>query len=578
MSKHTGRPPKINKNIIETIATALSNGLTRETASRYVHITYVTFLSWLHRGEAERNRIENNLPEPEPGYARKEKIYLNFLTEINDAEIEALIGWQDTINKAAKVDPNWAFRMATLRDPKGYRHYQNTGEEDKKGDEAKPFDLPISMIAPSFIDDYDDIIARAHTEYLEYGGRGSTKSSFVSLIFIWLIKTFPQMNLLALRQVKDTLRDSVFSQIQWAISELGLDHEFKCTVSPLEITYIPTGQKIYFRGADEPGKIKSIKPALGYIGGLWFEELDQFHGPEAVRKIEQSAIRGGDIAYIFKTWNPPPTMANWVNKYIQIPKETQYQHKSTYLELGKRAQRWLGKVFIEEAEHLKNVNPRAYQHEYLGDITEIGGMVFTNVQIRKITDDEISQFDHVTWGGDWGYFPDPADFGPVHYDAARRVLYIFGEYRAWRQNNADLFGELVRNQGLAQDNLLILDSAEPKSIADFQKYSVDGVPVLDKNGNQVLDKKGVPVMIYGPTCRGAEKGPDSVKYSIKWLQGLTAIVIDSERCPYAAEEFTSYEYLQDPDGNYISEYPDENNHSIDRVRYATNLTWRKRGR
>ena len=120
------------------------------------------------------------------------------------------------------------------------------------------------------------------------------------------------------------LRDSVFSQLQWAIGELGLDAEFKSTVSPMEITYLPTGQKIFFRGADEPGKIKSIKPPFGYIGGLWFEELDQFHGEEAVRKIEQSAIRGGDVAYVFKTFNPPRSAANWVNRYVKIPKATRY--------------------------------------------------------------------------------------------------------------------------------------------------------------------------------------------------------------------------------------------------------------
>ena len=91
----------------------------------------------------------------------------------------------------------------------------------------------------------------------------------------------------------------------------------------MEIEYIPTGQKIYFRGADDPGKIKSIKPQFGYIGIVWFEELDQYHGPEAIRNIEQSVIRGGDIAYIFKSFNPPQTANNWANKYVKIPKSSQ---------------------------------------------------------------------------------------------------------------------------------------------------------------------------------------------------------------------------------------------------------------
>lgn len=425
-------------------------------------------------------------------------------------------------------------------------------ENDKANEpvaDDKPFALPADVLAPTFLDAYDDIKSHLHTEYVFHGGRGSTKSSFISLALIYLIKNNPQMHAIALRQVANTLRDSVYSQIVWAITELGLEEQFKCTTSPLEITYIPTGQKIYFRGADEPGKIKSIKPPFGYIGIAWFEELDQFRGPEAIRNIEQSAIRGGDLAYIFKSFNPPRTVASWVNKYIQVPKANQYQHHSTYLDLGSRI-RWLGRPWVEEAEHLKAVNPAAYEHEYLGVANGTGGLVFGNTQIRAITDEEIAQFDHVLHGLDWGFYPDPAHYTRCHYDAARRVLYIFGEFRGWKLNNRQLY-DAVKAAGYPDEVMLIADSAEPKSVADFREY--------------------------GAGARGAEKGPESVKYSIKWLQGLTAIVIDPERCPYAAEEFLEYEYEQDPDGNYISEYPDQNNHAIDAARYATNLIWRKRG-
>lgn len=422
-------------------------------------------------------------------------------------------------------------------------------EDAGAGGADEKYELPIGVIAPSFIDAYDDIHDHLHTEYVFHGGRGSTKSSFVSLVIIWLIKNFPLMHVLALRQVKDTLRDSVFSQLQWAIGELGLDAEFKSTVSPMEITYLPTGQKIFFRGADEPGKIKSIKPPFGYIGGLWFEELDQFHGEEAVRKIEQSAIRGGDVAYVFKTFNPPRSAANWVNRYVKIPKATRYQHRSTYLDLGSRI-KWLGKAFIEEAEHLKQVNPLAYEHEYLGIANSAGGLVFENVQLRQITDEEIARFDRVLHGLDWGYYPDPAQYVRCHYDAARMTLYIFGEVRRLKASNRQLWDALVA-YGLLPDDTLIADSAEPKSIADFREY--------------------------GASCRAAEKGPESVKYSMKWLQSLAAIVIDPERAPEVANEFLTYEYEQDKDGNVISEYPDAANHAIDAVRYATNLIWRRRG-
>lgn len=420
--------------------------------------------------------------------------------------------------------------------------------EMSRGDVAEqPFSLPADIIAPSFVDAYRDIVNKQHTEYIFSGGRGSTKSSFVSLAIIYLIKNNPSIHALATRHVAATLRDSVYSQLIWAIGELGLSDEFKCITNPLEIEYLPTGQKIYFRGADDPGKIKSIKPTFGYIGLVWFEELDQFWGQEAIRKIEQSVIRGGDTAFIFKSFNPPPTVNNWANKYILIPKDTQYQHKATYLTVPPE---WLGRTWIEEAEHLKVVNPVAYDNEYMGIANNVGGAVFTNVVIRKITDKEIAQFDRVLHGLDFGFYPDPAHYSRVHYDAARRTLYVYGEVREWKKSNEALY-KMLTEYGLLPADMLIADSAEPKSVGDFRAY--------------------------GSNCRGAEKGPESVKYSIKWLQGLTEIVIDNTRAPYSADEFLSYEFEHTKDGEVISEYPDKNNHAIDSIRYATNLIWRRKG-
>lgn len=408
--------------------------------------------------------------------------------------------------------------------------------------------MPADILAPSFINVYRDARDRRHMEYLLKGGRGSTKSSFASLMIVYLLVNNPGVHALAMRQIANTMRDSVYSQIVWAIDTLGLSEQFKCITSPLEIEYKPTGQKIYFRGADKPESIKSIKPTFGHIGILWFEELDQFHGPEAIRKIEQSVLRGGEEAWEFKTYNPPRTAANWVNKYCQIPKANQYQHHSTYLDVPTE---WLGQTFMDEADHLKTVNPTAYKHEYLGEVTGNGGMVFENVQLRPITDEEIAQFDRILMGADWGYYPDPFAWVKCHYDAARMTLYLFNELRMQKAGNETTYRALVDEKGVTTDDLIIADSAEPKSVADFRAY--------------------------GLNCRGAEKGPESVKYSMKWLQSLTAIVIDNERAPYSAEEFLNYELKQDRDGNFISEYPDENNHFIDAARYATNLIWRRRG-
>lgn len=419
--------------------------------------------------------------------------------------------------------------------------------EPQTGQEKEYQGIPASMIAPVFAPVLFDIQEQKHLEYVFPGGRGSTKSSFVSLASIDLLMKNPQMHMVAMRQVADTMRGSIYQQMLWAIDALGLTDEFHATVSPLEITRKITGQKIYFRGADDPGKVKSIKVPFGYIGILWLEELDQFTGPESVRKIEQSVIRGGDIAYIFKSFNPPKTASNWANKYIKVPKETRLVTQSTYKDVPER---WLGKPFLDEAEFLKEINPDAYENEYLGVANGSGGSVFDNVTIREITDQEIRQFDRILNGVDWGWYPDKYAFVRTHYDAARLTLYIWQEYTCNKKSNRQTADEL-KKLGISSNDLITCDSAENKSIGDYKSY--------------------------GLFAREADKGPGSREYSYKWLQSLRSIVIDHKRCPVAAEEFMDYEYERDKDGNVISGYPDGNDHCIDATRYATNSIWKRRG-
>ncbi|GLC79230.1 PBSX family phage terminase large subunit [Lacrimispora brassicae] len=407
--------------------------------------------------------------------------------------------------------------------------------------------IPSTMVAPAFAPVVFDIQEHGHTEYVFPGGRGSTKSSLISLEVIDLIMKNDQMHAVIMRQVADTLRGSVYQQILWAIEALELSDEFHATVSPMEITRISTGQKIYFRGADDPGKVKSIKVPFGYIGILWLEELDQFVGPESVRKIEQSVIRGGDIAYIFKSFNPPKTASNWANKYIKVPKATRLVTESTYLQVPAK---WLGKPFLDEAEFLKDTNPEAYENEYLGVANGSGGSVFTNVVIRAITDEEVAQFDCIYNGLDWGWYPDPFHFVRCYYDPARLRLFLFWEYRCNKQSNRQTADHLIE-MGIAGNDLITCDSAEEKSVGDYRSY--------------------------GLLARGAVKGPGSVEYSMKWLQSLREIIIDNTRCPEAATEFMDYEYERDKEGNVISGYPDKNNHAIDAVRYAMNSVWKKKG-
>ena len=407
--------------------------------------------------------------------------------------------------------------------------------------------IPADQIAPTFMPLVYDVKAGKHAEYVLPGGRGSTKSSFISLEFIDILTRNPQMHGVVLRQVGNTLADTVYNQIQWAIRVLGQEAEWKYTRNPLEITRISTGQKIFFRGADNPDKIKSLKPPFGHTGVLWFEELDQFKGEEAVRKIEQSVVRGGDQIIKFKSFNPPKSALNWANQYIQIPRADRLVVTSDYTTVPEE---WLGKQFLDDAAFLKEINPTAYENEYLGVANGQGGNVFDNVEIRAITDEEISHFDNIFNGVDWGWYPDPFAFMRVHYDAGRHTLYIWHEYTCNKRSNEQTAQDL-RARGITDNDIITCDSAEQKSVGDYRAF--------------------------GLLARPAEKGPNSREYSYKWLQSLRAIVIDPARCPVATDEFLHYEYERDRDGNVISGYPDGNDHCIDAVRYAMERVWKRRG-
>lgn len=459
--------------------------------------------------------------------------------------VKAYEAIRDTLGQTIKSDLDIEEQLAKIVHLKAQAEALQPNTDNEQP--VKYTGIPSNMVAPVFAPVVFDIQEHGHTEYVFPGGRGSTKSSFISLEVIDLIMNNEQMHAVVMRQVADTLRGSVYQQILWAIEALDLSEEFHATVSPMEITRISTGQKIYFRGADDPGKVKSIKVPFGYIGILWLEELDQFVGPESVRKIEQSVIRGGDVAYIFKSFNPPKTASNWANKYIKVPKASRVVTESTYLDVPPK---WLGKPFMEEADFLKETNSDAYENEYMGVANGSGGSVFDNVTIRAITDDEIAQFDHILNGVDWGWYPDPYAFVRTHYDPARHKLYIWQEYTCNKQSNRQTADKLIE-LGITGNDLITCDSAEEKSVGDYRAY--------------------------GLLARAAEKGPGSREYSYKWLQSLREIIIDNVRCPVSSEEFMDYEYERDKEGNVISGYPDGNDHCIDATRYATNRIWKKKG-
>lgn len=422
--------------------------------------------------------------------------------------------------------------------------------------------IPIrDCIIPMYDEILEEVLSHKYTHYVFPGGRGSTKSSFTGGICIpLLMMNYPNIHAVCFRKIGNTIQKSIFAQVVWGIYQLGVEALFKIPKTyATPIVYKPTGQQIIFMGLDDPDKVKSIKLPFGYIGITWFEELDQFAGPKELRKVLQSTMRGGKLFWDFRTFNPPISKNNWANEYaeeceIQRPHDT-VVIRNTYLDVPED---WLGEQFIIEAEELKRINPRAYEHEYMGHAIGTGGDVFPNVEDMDMevlvsrTDaygnviDKAPMwktFSNIYNGIDWGFAIDPFRFVRVHFDKTRLDLYIFTEYSSVKCRNQEVFEELYENQKLLKKSELVTaDSAEPKSIADFKAY--------------------------GAWIRPANKGPDSVRYGIKWLQGLRHIYIDKRRCPETYREFIQYEYEQDKDGNFISAYPDENNHSIDAVRYA----------
>lgn len=403
-------------------------------------------------------------------------------------------------------------------------------------------------MARTFWDLYDDLKRDGHAEYWLKGGRGSTKSSFISLVIVRGLLADPNANAIIYRKVGNTIKDSVYSQMLWAIDQLQLAPWFQAKVSPFELIYKPTGQRVLFRGADDPLKSKSIKLQHGYFRYLWFEELSEFRGMEDIRTIKQSVFRGVDRGVTLYSYNPPKSAQNWVNTEALKSVTGRLVHHSTYLDVPKE---WLKEAFISEAERLAQSNERAYRNEYMGEVTGTGGTVFDNLVLREISADEIGGFGTVYAGMDFGWFPDPLHFVRCAYDPARRRLYVYDEYRTVRTSNADVYRILTEKKQLTPAEEVIADSAEMKSVNDMRSY--------------------------GMRCVAATKGPGSVRASMRWLQALNEIVIDPARCPEAAKEFSQYEYERTRDGEFVDAYPDANNHAIDAVRYALNRVWLRAG-
>lgn len=388
-------------------------------------------------------------------------------------------------------------------------------------------------------------------QYLRYvlsGGRGSGKSTAIGFQLLLDIMKHP-VSALVIRRVANTLQESVFNQLMECASIMGVDHLFRFNKSPLCITYIPRGNKILFRGGDEPQKIKSIKVAQFPIGILWIEELAEFKLEDEIITIEQSILRGnlpnGCKYKMYYSYNPPKRKSNWVNtKYSDITKMTDF---TTYrLHTTYKDNPFISQASIDEAERMRESNEMKYRYVFLGEPIGDGIVPFDNLVIRRITDEEIANFSNARQGLDWGFANDALAFCRLEYDKTRRKIFIYDELYRTKLFNREV-ADWIKNKGYSRQ-LTICDSAEPKSISELKSLGVN--------------------------CIGAKKGAGSVEFSQKWLMSLEEIIIDPYRVPNGAREFDNISFATTRDGEILSRLEDKDNHLIDSVAYACNQDMR----
>ena len=420
-------------------------------------------------------------------------------------------------------------------------------------------------IADCFVPVHEDVDRGDHTFINLPGGRGSGKSSYISLEIVnQIMKDRSGLSsAIVIRKYANTLRGSVFNQIQWAIDMLGVSDHWKSTIMPLQFIY-ETGQVIRFSGLDDPTKLKSLRPSKGYFAYLWIEEFSEIFGEIELRNLQQSVLRGGDRFTVFRSFNPPISKANWANQFIDREDDRSVTIRTDYRMIPAE---WLGDLFLEEADRLKEINPKAYEHEYLGLPVGNGSEVFPNLEIRTITDEEIQQQTYIYQGLDFGFSQDPCAFVRLSYDRKTDTILFLDEIVKRGCGNREI-ADLIKEKGYhmtgrisgnmflypgmyEEKQPIVCDCADPKSIIDLNDC--------------------------GLKAYACHKEPGCVQYRIKWLQHRR-IVIDPDRTPVSAKEFQNYCYVVDrKTGEITSELPDKDNHTIDSCAYALDRIIYKKG-
>ncbi|MGL4863468.1 MAG: PBSX family phage terminase large subunit [Cetobacterium sp.] len=395
-------------------------------------------------------------------------------------------------------------------------------------------------ITPEFYESYKVFKNKDILEMVEYGGRGGGKSSNVFIFPIMRIIA-EEIDCLVLRKVANTIRTSVFSQVIWCLGHLGISHLFKVNYSRMEIIYKPRGNGFYFKGADDPMKIKSLK-TLYPVAITIFEEVDQFKTWDEVDHIKQSVLRGEiDHFKLIYLFNPPKNKYHWCNqKWLFGNTEGMYVHCSNFTQNPK-----LPIQFIKEAEKAKAENELRYRWIYMGEPIGSDIVPFPKLIVEKELDQKlIDSFDKINQGLDWGYGGDPFAFARTHYDKRNKILYIFGEIYGCGLGNSVTAGRIKKNGW--DDTLTIADNNEPKSI------------------NSYNDDYGVPT-------EAAKKGAGSIETGLRWL-GEQTIVVCKKRCPNGARELQMADFKVDKNGN-ITDKIEGADHFLDALRYATEEYW-----
>lgn len=369
------------------------------------------------------------------------------------------------------------------------------------------------------------------------GSRASKKSKTAVLRWIYMLMKYPQANLLVVRKVYRTLKDSCYTDLKWAIHRLGVDAYFECKESPLEITYKPTGQKILFRGLDDPLKIASIAVETGYLCWCWLEEAYEINSEDDFNMLDES-IRGntGDmfkqIVLTFNPWNE----RHWLKRRFFDTKNDDILALTT---------NYMCNEFLDEAdlkvfERMKTENPRRYQVAGLGNWGIVDGLVYENWEEREFTLDEIRSPDLKSgFGLDFGYTNDPTALFVGFVNLKTKTLYVWDELYKKGLSNQKIY-ENITSMGYGKEHITA-DSAEPKSIDELFTLGLRRI-------------------------KGAKKGKDSINNGIQWIQELHIVI--HPRCVNFQTEISNYSWDKDKFGNKLNVPIDDFNHLMDAMRYG----------